>query len=163
MAVQMMHRLPLLVVLALAQSNLFACVVTSGRDDVPQEIAKQANPVELEASELRYYKRQFKGKCSRCHGSDGKGGGEHAASQPVPPTDFSDLRYMQTRTDGQLFYLRSGSLLSQLTGGDRLGDPDHQGEEQRADGPDTGSDSDLIQARCVAVDFTQRVGSQSRE
>lgn len=117
MAVQMMHRLPLLVVLALAQSNLSACVVASGRDDVPQEIAKQANPVELEASELRYYKRQFKGKCSRCHGSDGKGGGEHAASQAIPPTDFSDLRYMQTRTDGQLFY----QIL--VGGGDRCAMP----------------------------------------
>jgi mono/diheme cytochrome c family protein len=117
MAVQMMHRLPLLVVLALAQWNLFACVVASGRDDVPQEIAKQANPVELEASELRYYKRQFKGKCSRCHGPDGKGGGEHAASQAIPPTDFSDLRYMQTRTDGQLFY----QIL--MGGGDRCAMP----------------------------------------
>jgi mono/diheme cytochrome c family protein len=96
--------LPLLVVLALAHCTLLACAATSGRDDVPPEIAERVNPVELEDSELRYYKRQFKGKCSRCHGPEGTGAGEQAASQPVPPTDFTDATYMQTRSDGQLFY-----------------------------------------------------------
>ena len=47
------HRpgLPLLVVLALAHCTLLACAVTSGRDDVPPEIAERVNPVELEDSD----------------------------------------------------------------------------------------------------------------
>ena len=74
------------------------------RNDVPDEIAALSNPVELEESELSYYQRQFKGKCSRCHGQDGTGTGEQAAAQSVPPADLTDAAYMKTRTDGQLFY-----------------------------------------------------------
>jgi mono/diheme cytochrome c family protein len=77
----------------------------SARDDVPNEIAARSNPVVLEATELRYYERQFKGKCKRCHGRDGKGGSDPAPEPPfVPPADFTNARYMATRTDGQLFY-----------------------------------------------------------
>ncbi len=73
--------------------------------------------MKLEESELRYYKRQFKGKCSRCHGLHGRGGGEEAASQPVPPADLTDAIYMKTRSDGQLFY----QIL--MGGGDRCAMP----------------------------------------
>jgi mono/diheme cytochrome c family protein len=77
-----------------------------GRDDVPKEIRNQKNPVILEDSEIRYYQRQFKGKCARCHGKDGAGGGisGEALEQAVPPANFTDAAYMKTRTDGQLFY-----------------------------------------------------------
>jgi mono/diheme cytochrome c family protein len=77
---------------------------TSARDDVPAEVAAEENPVKLEVGELRYYKRQFKAKCARCHGRDGSGGGAEAKNQPVPPADFTDKEYMASRTDGQLFY-----------------------------------------------------------
>jgi mono/diheme cytochrome c family protein len=76
----------------------------SARDDVPPEIAAKENPVTLPESKLRYYARQFKGKCARCHGINGDGGGEEAAGQDVPPANFTDAVYMSTRTDGQLFY-----------------------------------------------------------
>jgi mono/diheme cytochrome c family protein len=77
----------------------------AARDDVPPEIASRENPAaELSERDVRYFKRQFKAKCARCHGLDGKGGGEEAAGQAVPPTDFTDASYMKGRTDGQLFY-----------------------------------------------------------
>ncbi len=77
----------------------------AARDDVPEEIAKQTNHVtHLTPRDIRYYKKQFKTKCARCHGLDGSGGGEEAAAQQVPPADFTDAEYMSTRTDGQLFY-----------------------------------------------------------
>jgi mono/diheme cytochrome c family protein len=60
--------------------------------------------VTLEDEEVRYYQRQFKAKCARCHGRDGTGGGEDATDQAVPPADFTDATYMGTRSDGQLFY-----------------------------------------------------------
>ena len=111
------HRLGLLLMLTSAVWTLFAATVASARDDTPAEISNKSNPVELEETELRYYKRQWKGKCSRCHGMDGKGGGKNAAAQRVPPTNFTDAGHMQTRTDGQLFY----QIL--MGGGDRCAMP----------------------------------------
>ena len=52
-----------------------ACSSVSARDDVPDDVESMKNPVTLEESEIRYYQRQFKGKCSRCHGLDGTGTG----------------------------------------------------------------------------------------
>jgi mono/diheme cytochrome c family protein len=77
----------------------------SARDDTPEVIASRSNPVtELTPRDLRYYQKQFKTKCSRCHGADGSGRGKEAAEQDVPPADLTDASYMNTRTDGQLYY-----------------------------------------------------------
>ena len=78
--------------------------VAGARDDVPEEIAARSNSVTLEPREERYFKRQYKAKCARCHGADGTGGGDEAAEQAVPPADFSDAATMSARSDGQLFY-----------------------------------------------------------
>ena len=90
----------------------------TARDDVPAEVAARENPVgELSERDVRYFQRQFKGKCARCHGLDGAGGGDEAADQAVPPTDLTDPTYMSGRTDGQLFY----QIL--VGGGDRCAMP----------------------------------------
>lgn len=89
-------------------ASLVAIAYSSGsaRDDVPDEIKARKNPVTLEASELRYYQRQFKGNCARCHGIDGTGTGVDADATEgvVKPANFTDAKYMASRTDGQLFY-----------------------------------------------------------
>jgi len=74
------------------------------RSDVPDEIASTANPETLDGDEVRYYARQYRAKCARCHGADGSGSGEEAAEQAVPPADFTDAKFMASRTDGQFFY-----------------------------------------------------------
>jgi mono/diheme cytochrome c family protein len=76
----------------------------AGREDVPAEIVDKKNPVSLPEDRVRYYARQYKAKCARCHGIDGNGGGDEAEEQAVPPRDFTDTAYMNSRTDGQLFY-----------------------------------------------------------
>jgi len=83
-----------------------ACTSVSARDDVPDEVKAAKNPATLEESEVRYYERQFKGKCSRCHGIDGTGNGAEAAASEelVRPANFTDAKYMASRTDGELFY-----------------------------------------------------------
>jgi len=80
--------------------------VTLARDDVPEAISRTENPVVLDESEIRYYQRQFKGKCSRCHGIDGTGNGADAAAAPdlASPADFTDATFMASRTNGQLYY-----------------------------------------------------------
>jgi len=75
------------------------------RDDVPDDVAALANPTgDLSDRDVRYFQRQFKAQCARCHGLDGSGGGEEAAAQAVPPANFTDAAFMASRTDGQLYY-----------------------------------------------------------
>lgn len=76
----------------------------SARDDAPPEIVGRANPETIDGKEARYYARLFKANCARCHGPDGSGRGTDATNQPLPPRDLTDVEYMSTRTDGQLFY-----------------------------------------------------------
>jgi mono/diheme cytochrome c family protein len=93
------------VLLLFALPTLAALPAPSGaREDVPEEVAARANPETLEEDEVRYYARQYKAKCARCHGRDGSGAGEEAAEQEVPPADFTDLAFMKSRTDGQFYY-----------------------------------------------------------
>jgi mono/diheme cytochrome c family protein len=93
---------------SIASLSVAACIAlpisTSARDDVPEEIAGQENPVTLTPRKVEYYTKQFRAKCARCHGPTGDGGGEESAGQAVPPTDFTDADYMGSRSDGQLFY-----------------------------------------------------------
>jgi len=83
-----------------------ACTSVSARDDIPADVKEMKNPVTLAESDIRYYQRQFKGKCARCHGIDGTGAGVDAAASEglVRPANFTDARYMASRTDGELFY-----------------------------------------------------------
>ena len=103
---------------SLALALLLVACVASARDDVPPEIAALENPVVLGDDQIRYYTRHFKAKCARCHGLDGKGGGPEAAEQALPPRDLTDAAYMNTRSDGQLFYqiLMGGSEESTMPG-----------------------------------------------
>jgi len=73
-------------------------------DDVPVEYREKTNPVTLEEKRVRYYQRQFKGKCARCHGLDGTGRGKEATDQAIAPADFTDSEFMKSRTDGEFFY-----------------------------------------------------------
>jgi len=105
----------------------------AARNDVPGDIAALTNPAgELSARDVRYFQKQFKSKCARCHGLDGRGGGDEAAAQAVPPADFTDAAFMASRSDGQLYY----QIL--MGGGDRCAMP--------AFGPDSahGWDDDKI-------------------
>jgi mono/diheme cytochrome c family protein len=101
-------RVPLAILIPLFALTTCVGAVTApplaARDDVPPEIAARENPVTLSDDEVRYYARQFRAKCARCHGAQGDGGGDEAAAQEVPPRDFTDSAYMRTRSDGQLFY-----------------------------------------------------------
>jgi mono/diheme cytochrome c family protein len=83
---------------------VLVAVDSAARDDVPEDVAALENPETLEPKEVRYYARQFRAKCARCHGRGGTGAGVEASDQPVPPADFTDPALMAGRTDGQLFY-----------------------------------------------------------
>ena len=116
---------------AAVSAVVLAASVACARDDVPEEIARLENPVTLPPDKVRYYAKQFRTKCARCHGAKGDGGGEEASKQEVPPADLTDAAYMKTRSDGQLFYqIRMG-------GGERCAmpafgpDSDHGWSEEK--------------------------------
>jgi mono/diheme cytochrome c family protein len=48
-------------------------------------------------------KRLFHFYCSQCHGLEGKGNGPNAVNLDPKPRDFTDSKYMVTRTDQNLF------------------------------------------------------------
>jgi mono/diheme cytochrome c family protein len=103
--------MPVALARTVAAASLACCVAAvvpacaTARDDVPEDVARQSNPVgDLDDREVRYYGKQFRTKCARCHGSDGRGGGEDAQKQDVPPADLTDASAMNSRSDGQLFY-----------------------------------------------------------
>jgi len=96
---------------------ILACApASSARDDAPPEIAEAKNPVVLDAAKQKYFAKQFKANCARCHGASGDGGGDDAAAQPVPPANFRDRARMATRSDGQLYWqiLKGGAPRSEM-------------------------------------------------
>jgi mono/diheme cytochrome c family protein len=105
-----------------------ACTSVSARDDVPADVKAMKNPVTLEESEVRYYQRQFKGKCSRCHGIDGTGSGAEAdtTGEFAKPANFTDAKYMSSRSDGDFFYQIS------MGGGERCAMPAFGAESDHA-------------------------------
>ncbi len=104
-----------------------AATTQQGRDDVPPEYIEMKNPhPELAEANVKYFKKQLKVKCGRCHGEDGTGGTPESEGQEFPPRDFTDTEYMQTRTDGQLFY----QIL--MGGGERCAMPAYGPESDHA-------------------------------
>jgi mono/diheme cytochrome c family protein len=43
-------------------------------------------------------------ECAQCHGEHGKGDGPEAAMHDPPPSNITDVRHMNTVTDGEIFY-----------------------------------------------------------
>lgn len=80
-------------------------LLAAGCETVPESYRNLKNPVsELTKRQVRYWSKQYRAKCARCHGENGDGGGEEAAQQKVPPAIFTDKDFMTQCSDGQLFY-----------------------------------------------------------
>ena len=75
-------------------------------DEVPDDYKNMTNPITLSESDVQYWDRQYQAQCSRCHGETGKGDGEAADLEEgsVRPANFTDVAYMNSKTDGELFY-----------------------------------------------------------
>ena len=70
------------------------------------------NPVAPTPENLARGKRVFTstGACYTCHGVEGKGDGPAGVGLFPPPRDFTDTRFHELRTDGELFWVvRYGS------------------------------------------------------
>ena len=85
----------------------------SAESKVPAEYRTMINPVMLTQDKVAYWWRQYFGKCAGCHGVHGNAAREMKEMYTpeqlkemglVLPADFTDLDYMNSRTDGELFY-----------------------------------------------------------
>ena len=71
---------------------------------VPEEVKKMKNPLAPSATTLKAARGIYMDECAQCHGERGKGDGPEAAMHSPAPSDITDVRHMNTVTDGELFY-----------------------------------------------------------
>lgn len=91
---------------------------------VPPAIAAQTNPVHPTAAAMATTRKMYGYDCAMCHGKDGDGKGDMAASLKTPMKDWRNPTSLKGMTDGELFYI------IQKGNGEMPG----EGDRQSADG-----------------------------
>jgi len=72
---------------------------------VPPEDAKKQNPVKPTEGSIAEGKHLFTSQCAMCHGAEGDGKGDLAASLELTLKDWRDPESLKKWTDGELFYV----------------------------------------------------------
>ena len=85
----------------------------AGAREIPAEYAHMQNMVTLDAAGMEYWKEKYLANCGGCHGADGDAA-KQLKRQYTPeqikkmglviPADLTDKKYMDSRSDGALFY-----------------------------------------------------------
>lgn len=74
----------------------------------PQEYLDMENPIDEDDVDdvfLKQVSRTYKSKCKKCHGMSGDGQGSAAEDIEIKPTAFNAPGYMESKSDGQLFWI----------------------------------------------------------
>jgi len=73
----------------------------------PSEAKAMKNPIERTPEVISQGAKLFLGKasCYLCHGVSGRGDGESGALLNPAPRDFTNARFQNLRTDGELFWV----------------------------------------------------------
>jgi mono/diheme cytochrome c family protein len=87
---------------------------------VPQEAARQANPVKATPESLNRGKKRWGFDCAMCHGDSGDGKGDLAKDMAFKLKDFSDPATLKDRTDGELFFIIKSGHGDMPPEGDRV-------------------------------------------
>ena len=72
---------------------------------VPPDIASKSNPVHPTAAGMAVARKMYGYDCAMCHGKDGDGKGDMAASLKTPLKNWQDPASLKDMTDGELFYI----------------------------------------------------------
>ncbi len=88
--------------------------------DIPAEAAKRVNPVKSTPESLARAQKWWKLDCAMCHGKDGDGKGDVAASMKLTAADFTDPATLKERTDGEIFYIIKNGHQDMPPEGDRI-------------------------------------------
>jgi mono/diheme cytochrome c family protein len=72
---------------------------------IPPEAVHMTNPVKATAEGKAHAAKMYGYDCEMCHGANGDGKGELAVQEKLPMKDWTNPAALQTRTDGELFYI----------------------------------------------------------
>ncbi len=86
---------------------------------IPPEAVHMINPVKPTAEGMAHARKMYGYDCAMCHGADGKGQGELAVQLKLNLKDWSDPAALQSRTDGELFYIIKNGQGQMAAEGDR--------------------------------------------
>lgn len=75
----------------------------AAKAEVPDDYKQMKNSIILSSDQVTYWRGHFLAQCSRCHGDNGDGGKKVEKGFPQP-VDFTDGKFMSSKTDGELFY-----------------------------------------------------------
>ena len=74
----------------------------------PPEFLEMSNPYDVDDVDedfLKSAKKIYKRKCKKCHGTKGDGKGSSADDMEIKPTAFNEPGYLESKKDGQLFWI----------------------------------------------------------
>ena len=71
---------------------------------VPVEDKLRKNPLAASAASQNAAKPVYNEYCANCHGDSGKGDGSDAMMYDPSPSDLTDVKHMNSLTDGEIFY-----------------------------------------------------------
>jgi cytochrome c len=100
--------------LLLGLGAVFLLISTAQADEshqtpvAPAEYLEMESPIDLDDVDDKFMKkvgRLYKSKCKKCHGEEGDGEGSAAADIVIKPTAFNAPGYLESREDGQLFWI----------------------------------------------------------
>ncbi len=98
--------------LLLGMILLFAMMATATAEHqtpvAPQEYLDMENPIDeddIDEAFLKSSGKLYKRKCKKCHGVEGDGEGSAADDMELKPTVFNAPGYMDSKSDGQLFWI----------------------------------------------------------
>jgi mono/diheme cytochrome c family protein len=95
----------ILILVAVAISLVYTAIhATDWSWPVPEEAKQLKNPLQPSPAALKSARAIYKDKCANCHGDSGKGDGPDAARYDPAPADFTEVKRMDSVTDGELFY-----------------------------------------------------------
>jgi mono/diheme cytochrome c family protein len=89
---------------------------------VPPDIAAKINPVHPTAAEMGTVRKLYGYDCVMCHGKEGGGDGDMAASLQTKMKDYRDPTALKGMSDGELFYIIQKGKGEMPSEGDRAKD-----------------------------------------
>lgn len=89
---------------------------------VPPDIAAKTNPVHPTAAETAMVRKLYGYDCAMCHGKEGAGDGDMAASLQTKMKDYRDPTSLKGMSDGELFYIIQKGKGEMPSEGDRAKD-----------------------------------------
>ncbi len=72
---------------------------------IPPEAVHMTNTVKATPEGKAHAAKMYGYDCAMCHGANGDGKGELAVQQKLEMKDWSNPAALETRTDGELFYI----------------------------------------------------------